>query len=330
MKSKFSEHQIISILKQTENGRTVAEVCRENSVSSSTYFKWKTKYGAPVSVRSETVPWVGRRKPAIEKNVRRFVIGEPRFEGRDRKKALEPVAKKAVVAHLQSEHQMSERRACRLVSLARSVFRYAAHPRDDREVQAALAALAQRHPEFGFRKMFTGALGDWGIYGITSGCIEYIANWNWIWNANTSGEFRRETHYRWRCHYKQIRFGRLILCRMLCGTAEDFAPLMSLMTLIAKPWRLRLIPAFQPKELCEYLTKLPFGADCRLASGLITDRSWPPWRWQIGQRKTELNLHSSSRDERCKMVSSNASTKLFGNYFWKSSIVDFKGLLLSI
>lgn len=44
-KSKFSEHQIISILKQTENGRTVAEVCRENSISSSTYFKWKTKYG---------------------------------------------------------------------------------------------------------------------------------------------------------------------------------------------------------------------------------------------------------------------------------------------
>lgn len=45
MKSKFSEHQIINILKQTENGRTVAEVCRENSISSSTYFKWKNKYG---------------------------------------------------------------------------------------------------------------------------------------------------------------------------------------------------------------------------------------------------------------------------------------------
>ena len=44
-KSKFSEHQIISILKQTENERTVAEVCRENSISCSTYFKWKNKYG---------------------------------------------------------------------------------------------------------------------------------------------------------------------------------------------------------------------------------------------------------------------------------------------
>ena len=45
MKSKFSEHQIISILKQVESGRTVAEVCRDNSISTSTYFKWKAKYG---------------------------------------------------------------------------------------------------------------------------------------------------------------------------------------------------------------------------------------------------------------------------------------------
>ena len=45
MKSKFSEHQIISILKQVESGRTVSEVCRDNSISPSTYFKWKAKYG---------------------------------------------------------------------------------------------------------------------------------------------------------------------------------------------------------------------------------------------------------------------------------------------
>ena len=49
---------------------------------------------------------------------------------------------------------MSERRACRLVNLARSVFRYKAHPNDDSEVQTALTELAAAHPEFGFRKMF--------------------------------------------------------------------------------------------------------------------------------------------------------------------------------
>jgi putative transposase len=44
-RSKFSEHQVLGILKEVEKGRTVGEVCRENSISDSTYFNWKAKYG---------------------------------------------------------------------------------------------------------------------------------------------------------------------------------------------------------------------------------------------------------------------------------------------
>src|SRR5437763_7879537 len=44
-RSKFSEHQIIAILKAVEAGRTVKDVCREHEVSDATYYKWKTKYG---------------------------------------------------------------------------------------------------------------------------------------------------------------------------------------------------------------------------------------------------------------------------------------------
>ena len=44
-KSKFSEHQIIAILKAVEAGRSVRDVCREHEVSEATYYKWKSKYG---------------------------------------------------------------------------------------------------------------------------------------------------------------------------------------------------------------------------------------------------------------------------------------------
>ncbi|MGQ0540404.1 MAG: transposase [Blastocatellia bacterium] len=44
-RSKFSEGQVLGILKAVEAGRTVAEVCRENGVSESTYFNWKSKHG---------------------------------------------------------------------------------------------------------------------------------------------------------------------------------------------------------------------------------------------------------------------------------------------
>lgn len=44
-KSRFSENQIITILKEVEKGRTVKDVCREHSVSEATYYQWKSKYG---------------------------------------------------------------------------------------------------------------------------------------------------------------------------------------------------------------------------------------------------------------------------------------------
>ena len=44
-KSKFSENQIITILKAVEAGRTVKDVCREHELSDATYYKWKAKYG---------------------------------------------------------------------------------------------------------------------------------------------------------------------------------------------------------------------------------------------------------------------------------------------
>jgi putative transposase len=44
-KSRFTETQIITILKEVEKGRTVKDVCRESSVSDATYYQWKSKYG---------------------------------------------------------------------------------------------------------------------------------------------------------------------------------------------------------------------------------------------------------------------------------------------
>ena len=44
-KSKFSEHQIIAILKAVEAARTVRDVCREHEINDATYYQWKSKYG---------------------------------------------------------------------------------------------------------------------------------------------------------------------------------------------------------------------------------------------------------------------------------------------
>lgn len=43
-KSKFSEQQIISILKEVELGAKVGEACRKHGISDATYYKWKSAY----------------------------------------------------------------------------------------------------------------------------------------------------------------------------------------------------------------------------------------------------------------------------------------------
>lgn len=42
---RFSEEQIIGILKQNEAGAPVTQLCREHGISESTFYKWKSKYG---------------------------------------------------------------------------------------------------------------------------------------------------------------------------------------------------------------------------------------------------------------------------------------------
>ena len=44
-RSRFSDTQIVSILKQAEAGVPVKEVCRQHQISSACYYKWKSKFG---------------------------------------------------------------------------------------------------------------------------------------------------------------------------------------------------------------------------------------------------------------------------------------------
>ena len=43
--SRYSEPQILAILRQAEGGMPVAELCREHGMSDASFYKWRAKYG---------------------------------------------------------------------------------------------------------------------------------------------------------------------------------------------------------------------------------------------------------------------------------------------
>ena len=63
-KSRFSEAQILGILRQQDQGQTVALICREHSLSEPTFYSWKSKFGGM------SVSELQRLKPLEEENRR--------------------------------------------------------------------------------------------------------------------------------------------------------------------------------------------------------------------------------------------------------------------
>jgi len=45
MKNRFTEEQIIGVLKEAEAGSKIAELCRKHGISDATYYNWKAKFG---------------------------------------------------------------------------------------------------------------------------------------------------------------------------------------------------------------------------------------------------------------------------------------------
>ena len=80
-RSRFSDSQIVAILKQAEAGAPVPELCREHGISNATFYNWRSKYGgldASLMVRLKELEEENRRlkKMYAEERLKAEVIQE--------------------------------------------------------------------------------------------------------------------------------------------------------------------------------------------------------------------------------------------------------------
>ena len=82
-KSRYSDSQIISILKQAEVGTPVTELCREHGMSDATFYKWRAKFGGM------DVSMMARMKELEEENRRlKKIYAEERLKAEILNEAL--------------------------------------------------------------------------------------------------------------------------------------------------------------------------------------------------------------------------------------------------
>lgn len=79
--SRFTESQIIAILKQAEAGAPIPELCREHGMSSATFYKWRSKFGgmdASLMARMKELEEENRRlkKMYAEERLKAEVVAE--------------------------------------------------------------------------------------------------------------------------------------------------------------------------------------------------------------------------------------------------------------
>ncbi|WP_419779002.1 IS3 family transposase [Maridesulfovibrio sp.] len=123
-KSRYSDSQILSILKQAENGVPVAELCREHGMSSATFYKWRSKYGgmdASLMARMKELERENRqlKKMYAEERLKAEIVKEALG-----KKVVKPSCRRKMAKAAVKEEKVNIRQACEAFSISQTCYRY--------------------------------------------------------------------------------------------------------------------------------------------------------------------------------------------------------------
>ncbi|MDM7850938.1 IS3 family transposase [Pseudochrobactrum kiredjianiae] len=153
-KQRFTEEQIIAVLKEQEAGMKVADLCRKYGISDATFYNWKAKYGGMEVSEAKRLKALEEENAKLKKLLAEQMLDAAALRELLGKKMVGPAAKRDAVAHLKDIMGLSERRACQIVSADRKMIRYRSCRPPEVELRAKLRDLANERRRFGYRRLF--------------------------------------------------------------------------------------------------------------------------------------------------------------------------------
>ena len=153
-RNRFTENQIVSILKEAESGISVPELCRKYGVGQSTLYKWRSKYGGMEVSDIKRLKDLEDENRKLKEMYANLSLKHQMLEDLVQKKALTAAKRREWVNYLREHYGVSISMACVVVGNSRSVYRYQPQPRDDHPLIEALLSLVDRHPRWGLPKLY--------------------------------------------------------------------------------------------------------------------------------------------------------------------------------
>ncbi|PHP19180.1 IS3 family transposase [Sphingobium sp. IP1] len=152
-RSRFTEEQIIAVLKEAEAGAKTGELARRHGVSEATIYNWKAKYGGLEVSEARRLRALEDENAKLKRLLADAMLDNAGLKDLLGKKLVTPAAKREAVARLQAALGMSERRACRVIGADRKSMRYRSQRDDDADLRSKLRELAQQRRRFGYRRL---------------------------------------------------------------------------------------------------------------------------------------------------------------------------------
>ncbi|WP_456816428.1 IS3 family transposase [Bradyrhizobium sp. USDA 4508] len=153
-RARFTEEQIIAVLKEHGAGATTADLARKHGVSEATIYNWKAKFGGMEASEAKRLKSLEDENAKLKKLLAEQMLDAAALRELLFKKMVGPAAKRAAVAHLKAVMGLSERRACTIVDADRRMVRYRSCRPPDTDLRARLRDLAHARRRFGYRRLF--------------------------------------------------------------------------------------------------------------------------------------------------------------------------------
>ena len=149
---RFTEEQIIAVLRDHEAGAKSADLARKQGISEATLYNWKAKYGGMDVSDAKRLRSLEDENRKLKKLLAESMLNQAALKEL-LKQMVGPAAKREAVAHLRNAFEMSERRACALVAADRKMIRNRSRRPPDLDLRTRPRDLANQRRRFGYRRL---------------------------------------------------------------------------------------------------------------------------------------------------------------------------------